>query len=84
MNTFFKKGEIFPNLKTGHGFGGISVFKFNFHKGFLNDTPYQFEIILHPTGAVEPTAQGYSFAHPLFKPQLRKLQILRTHFFGTH
>ena len=36
------------------------------------------------TGAVELNAQGCAFAHPLFEAQLKKLQILRTYFLGTH
>ena len=33
-------------------------------------------------GAVEPNAQGCTFAHPLFEPQVKKMKVLRTHFFG--
>ena len=40
--------------------------------------------IKRKAGAVEPNAQECAFAHPLFEPQLSKLQILRTHFLGTH
>ena len=29
-------------------------------------------------GAVEPNAQGCAFAHPIFHPQARKGQVLRT------
>ena len=33
-------------------------------------------------GAVEPNAQGCTFAHPLFEPQVKKMTVLRTHFLG--
>ena len=31
---------------------------------------------------MEPNAQGCTFAHPLFEPQVKKMKVLRTHFFG--
>ena len=40
--------------------------------------------MIFKAGAVEPSAQGCAFGHPLFEPQSRKLQILRTLFLRTH
>ena len=31
---------------------------------------------------MEPNAQGCTFAHPLFEPQVKKMTVLRTHFLG--
>ena len=33
---------------------------------------------VNKSGAEEPNAQGCAFAHPIFQPQARKGQILRT------
>ena len=37
-----------------------------------------FLILYILAGAVEPNAQGCAFAHPIFHPQARKGQVLRT------
>ena len=34
--------------------------------------------------AVEPNAQGCTYAHPLFESKTSELQILRTHFLGSY
>ena len=49
----------------------------------MHSTPFERSIFLkystsYLTGAVEPSAQGYAFAHPIFQAQPWKGHILRT------
>ena len=52
------------------------IMEYEIHMPTVQDNP-RFRSLF--TGAWEPNAQGCAFGHPLFEPQLRKVQILRIH-----